>query len=366
MIVGALATSKNVINCEFASSKLQGNISVEVLHDGLVFSNSLVLQIVNAASVFSVSKRFIGTSGGSVVETHFRHNLPSNANLWCRFDTLVVIPASISLLSAICLSPPLAEGLTTFSLLVDDQTFSDEILLTVIPSPVIYSLSRNFTDLHLNAVSLIGSYPSAFSDYFACYFKCHDEDIIAGWPDLVTKTLVMCSLPRCTSGGIVFIKVDNVSSNIFQIDDDVTYSITTVQPSSIFGEGTNLLTFTGAFCSSCDCPFLHRLLTTSFASRKQMICLFQNDGNMNSGFLQISNISIPILTAKLVSIHPSVCFAGCHVQLKGFFPNASVVVSVDGIIHFPFSISDVHIHFSLQQLSQSFAELLIYNWFHSS
>jgi hypothetical protein len=133
MIVGALATSKNVINCEFASSKLQGNISVEVLHDGLVFSNSLVLQIVNVASVFSVSKRFIGTSGGSVVETHFRHNLPSNANLWCRFDTLVVIPASISLLSAICLSPPLAEGLTTFSLLVDDQTFSDEILLTVIP-----------------------------------------------------------------------------------------------------------------------------------------------------------------------------------------------------------------------------------------
>ena len=63
VIVDAFVGSKNMIACQFASLKLYGNVSVEILYGGFVFSNSFVIQVVDFASVTSVSKRIIGTDG---------------------------------------------------------------------------------------------------------------------------------------------------------------------------------------------------------------------------------------------------------------------------------------------------------------
>jgi len=104
---------------------------------------------------------------------------------------------------------------------------------------------------------------------------------------------------------------------------------------------------------------LHASLTTAFASRRQLICLLQGDVILHSEFLQISNFTIPYFTAKLLSIQPMACFAGCNVQLKGVFANASVFVLFDGVVHLPFLVKNDSIHFNLQHLSQTLSPISV-------
>ena len=130
---------------------------------------------MNSASVISVSKRLIGTDGGSLIEVEFREPLPSNSNVQCRFDTVLVFATTASFQNALCLSPPLPEGSINFSMLVNGQSLYEEVVLTVISSPVIHSVALNLSTTRSNMVSFLGSYPDSFDRYFTCHFNCNFE-----------------------------------------------------------------------------------------------------------------------------------------------------------------------------------------------
>jgi hypothetical protein len=335
VVVNALVRARDMIVCQFDSSGLRGNVSVEILMGGFAFSNSVVVQVMNFASVTSVSKRFIESAGGSTIEILFSEIVPLNSNIQCRFHNIFVPPAWVSLRTACCSSPPLPVGSANFSFFVDDQVFSEDVLLTVISSSVIYSFALNATSAFSKTVSLFGRFPAAVSSYFRCSFLCNSEVKFVVLPEIVSASLVVCPLPGSAVACKVFIQVENISSNVLQLHDAAACSATSVSPTSVLEGETKLLTVTGDFGLSCDCPMLHHLLTTTFASPHQLICLFQGHVSTHSSLLLLSNITVSIVTAKLLSIHPKVCFAGCNIQLEGFFPNSFALVTVDGIIHIP-------------------------------
>ena len=189
----------------------------------------------------------------------------------CRFDTVLVFPTTASFQNALCLSPPLPEGSINFSMLVNDQSLYEEVALTVISSPVIHSVAHNLSTTRLNVVSFLGSYPDSFNQYFTCHFNCNFEEVYVSRPDFVTKTLVMCPLPHFASSCAVAIKVDNVSSNIFQMQDHTDLQYNLRSSSFHFARSNQTFDFHRSFLY-----FLRLSSVASFAGH--LICLFATTG----------------------------------------------------------------------------------------